>query len=140
MFACKQPFVSEKTVAFSKHAWNAAYKPWIKIEIADTASLYNIFAVIRHTQGFRYNNLLLNYSFISPGDTAITTKVNLPLGENKNWYGDTLGDIIETRVKLNTKPQKLKAGNNGFVLEQLMPENPLQNILNVGVRVEKVNE
>ena len=138
--ACDQPPVSEKTEAFPRHEWIASYKPWITLEVSDTASLYNLFAVIRHGAAFRYNNLLMNYIYITPGDTAKTIKVNLPLGDNKHWLGDTLREIIETRVKVNTKPVKLKVGNNIFVLQQLMPGNALQHILNVGVRIEKVNK
>ncbi len=138
--SCEEPFVPEKTVAFPKQQWAGSYKPWITIEISDTASLYNIYAVIRHTTTFLYNSVLLNYSFISPGDSAITTKINLPLGDNQHWYGDTLGEIVEARIKINAKPQKLKTGNNSFVLQELMPGNSLQHILNAGVRVEKVKQ
>lgn len=138
--ACEQPAVWEKTVAFPRHEWAPWYKPWITLEVNDTASLYNLFAVVRHGAAFRYNNLLMNYTYIVPGDTAKTIKVNLPLGDNKHWLGDTLGEIIETRVKVNSKPVKLKSGNNIFVLQQLMPGDALQHLLNIGVRIEKVNK
>ena len=138
--ACEQPPVTEKTVALPKHEWLASYKPWITLEVNDTASLYNLFAVIRHGVAFRYNNLLMNYTFIAPGDTAKTFKVNLPLGDNHQWFGDTLGEVIETRVKVNNKPVKLKTGNNIFVLQQLMPNDALQYILNIGVRIEKADK
>lgn len=138
--ACEQPPVLEKTAALPRHEWRAAYKPWITLEVPDTASLYNLFAVIRHGVAFRYNNLLVNYTFITPGDTAKTIRVNLPLGDNHRWFGDTLGEIVETRIKVNTKPVKLKSGNNIFVLQQLMPDDALQHILNIGVRIEKVEK
>ncbi|MDE1192932.1 MAG: gliding motility lipoprotein GldH [Arachidicoccus sp.] len=137
--ACDQPEVPESTVSFSKQEWPASYKPWITIEVKDTSVLYNIFAVVRHTAAFEYNNLILNYSYISPGDSAITKKLNLPLGD-KYWYGDTLGEIIEARIKINSNPMKLKAGNNIFVLQQLMPVDKLNNILNVGIRIDKIRQ
>ena len=138
--ACEQPPVIEKTVTLPSHQWAASYKPWITLEVNDTASLYNLFAVVRHGSAFGYNNLLMNYTYITPGDSAKTIRVNLPLGDNKHWFGDTLGEIIETRVKVNTGPVKLKTGNNIFVLQQVMPDDALQHILNVGVRIEKADK
>lgn len=138
--SCKQPVVSEKTISFPKHQWAASYKPWIMLSVADTSSLYDLFAVVRHGTTFQYNNLLINYTYITPGDTAKTCKINLPLGNKEHWLGDTLGEIIETRVKVNTQPVKLDSGNNIFVLQQLMPGNALQNILNIGVRIQKVEK
>ena len=33
--------------------------------------------------------------------------------------------------------QSLKAGNYTFTIEQIMREDPLENVLNVGLRIEK---
>lgn len=137
--ACEQLPVAEKTVAFTRHEWAASYKPWITLEVNDSTSLYNLFAVVRHGSAFGYNSLLIDYTYITPGDTARQIKVNLPLGDNHRWFGDTLGEIVETRIKVNARPVKLKSGNNIFVLQQLMPGDALKHILNIGVRVEKVN-
>lgn len=138
--SCRQPFVPEKTVAFSRQEWASANKVRVNIDIADTNSLYNIFVVIRHTTAFKYNNLLLDYALISPSrDTAAAMSLNLLLGDKQHWYGDMLGEIVETRVKVNNQPQRLKAGSNVFTLQQFMPDDVLKDILNAGICVEKVN-
>ena len=138
--ACKQLSVWEKTVAFPEQKWSAAYQPLITLETTDTVSLYDLYVVVRHSAAFQYNNLLMNYSFASPGDTAQTIKVNLPLGENGRWTGNAFGEIIEARIKVNAHPVKLKNGNNMFVLQQLMPDTALQHILNIGVRIQKAGK
>jgi gliding motility-associated lipoprotein GldH len=88
---------------------------------------------------YHYNNIWLNVTTIAPADTARTQQVNLKLGDNtKGWLGFALDDIIEHRVLLTRYPVKLKKGNYTFILQQIMREDPLQYVMNVGIRVEKV--
>jgi len=80
----------------------------------------------------------LSVTTIAPGDTVRTQQVNLKLGDNtKGWMGSAIDDIIEHRVLLTRYPVKLKRGNYNFVIQQIMREDPLQNVMNAGIRVEK---
>lgn len=135
--ACIQPTASEKIVSFKDHTWQSAYKPWIDIDVKDTAGFYDIYAVVRHSDNFKYNNLILNYYFIALGDSAKMQRIVLPLGENNHWYGDTVESTIETRIKINKAPVKLPYGKNSFILQQLMPTTALKHILNIGISIEK---
>ncbi len=47
-----------------------------------------------------------------------------------------MDDIYEHRIQLGSE-QGLKAGNYTFTIEQIMREDPLEQVLNVGLRVEK---
>jgi hypothetical protein len=47
-----------------------------------------------------------------------------------------MDDIYEHRIPLG-EPQSLKAGTYTFSLEQIMREDPLEHVLNVGLRLEK---
>ncbi len=49
-----------------------------------------------------------------------------------------MDDIIEQRLLMNRQPIHLRAGSYKFSLMQIMREDPLQNILNAGIRIEKV--
>ncbi len=138
IFSCKQMEVYEKTVAFTKHAWSATDKPTFVFTIKDTSAHYNVFVVLRHTDAYHYNNLWVNVTFIPPGDTAQTVRANLKLGDNKQWLGNSIDDIIEHRILVNPAPLRFKQGNYQFILQQTMRENPLPDVLNAGVRVEKV--
>jgi gliding motility-associated lipoprotein GldH len=60
----------------------------------------------------------------------------LSLATNEGWLGSGMDDIYEHRIKL-TNPQYWKAGNYHFTIEQIMREDPLENVMNVGLRVEK---
>ena len=62
----------------------------------------------------------------------------IPLATNeKGWLGTGMDDIYEQRLPL-TGAIKFKAGVNKFMLENIMREDPLKQVLNVGIRVEKI--
>ena len=47
-----------------------------------------------------------------------------------------MDDIYDHRIQLGPE-QSLTAGKYNFIIEQIMRENPLNNVLNVGLRIEK---
>ncbi len=77
----------------------------------------------------------------APGDTMLFQNINIELGNDaKGWEGTGMDDIFEVRKNITPGPIPFKkAGNYTFIIAQIMRENPLKHILNVGIRVEKVN-
>ena len=135
--SCSQIDVYEKTVPFTRHNWSENEKPAFDFTITDTAARYNVFVVLRHTDAYHYNNLWMNVTITPPGDTARTVRANLKLGDNKHWLGNSIDDIVEHRILINTSPLLFKKGNYKFIIQQIMRESPLPDVLNAGIRVEK---
>lgn len=140
--ACETIDVFEKNVSIPNHEWSNSYKPEIDFEISDTTSRYNIYVVLRHTDAYRYKNIYMNIYTQVPGDTLISQRLDLQLAtDDKGWLGSGMDDIFEHRIRITNEPQRLsKAGLYKFKLEQIMREEPLQYVMNVGIRVEKVKE
>lgn len=141
MASCNTIDIYERTKLFATQNWKAADKPTFIFEIKDTTSLYNIYIVFRHTDAYNYNNLWLNVTTIPPGDTATVRQLDLRLADNKNgWLGSGMDDIFEHRIKITRGPVTLKQGKYSFTLQHIMREEPLQHVLNAGIRVEKAND
>jgi gliding motility-associated lipoprotein GldH len=140
--ACETIDVFEKNITIPNHEWSNSYKPEIEFEITDTTSLYNIYVVIRHTDAYRYKNIYMNIYTQVPGDTLLKQRLDLQLAtDDKGWLGSGMDDIFEHRIRITKEPQQLsKSGIYKFRLEQIMREEPLQHVMNVGIRVEKVKE
>jgi len=132
--------VFEKNIAIPEHAWSSGFKPEIKFTVRDTLSRYNIYAVIRHTDAYEFNNIWLNIYTKIPGD-SITRKQQLDLKlatDEKGWLGSGMDDIFEHRILITAQPEALnKAGEYIFRLENIMRVDPLPEVLNIGIRVEK---
>jgi gliding motility-associated lipoprotein GldH len=138
--ACRQLDVFEKNVVIPKNQWPYTLKPSFDFIIKDTAAFYNVSVVLRHTDAYRYNNIWINLGTQSPGDTVRYQKFDLQLGNDaRGWEGTGMDDIWELRKLITNGPVNFnKAGNYHFIVEQIMRENPLPNIMSVGIRVEKV--
>ena len=140
--ACSLPIgIFEKNVAIPNHSWSSSFKPEINFEVKDdTLSSYRIFVVLRHTDAYRYKNIWLTVSVQPPGDSVFVNRRNLTLAtDQKGWLGKGMDDIFEHRILLNSNPVKFsKRGVYKFTLQQIMREDPLGNILNAGIRLEKV--
>ena len=136
--SCSPVDIYEKSVTIPRHEWKSSYKPSFEFEIRDSSVLYNIFLVLRHSEKYNFNNLYVNLHITAPGqDTATIIRRDLQLATNEGWRGTGMDDIYEIRLPLADK-QPLKAGPYTFTVEQIMREDPLMNVLNVGLRLEKV--
>lgn len=137
--SCTQVDLYEKTVAIPGHAWKSTFKPSFTFTIKDTQSLYQPFIVLRHTDKYNFNNIYINlYVQLPNGDTVKRIQQDLTLADDLNgWKATGMDDIYEHRIPLGG-PEPFKKGEFKFTLEQIMREDPLRNVLDAGIRIEKV--
>jgi gliding motility-associated lipoprotein GldH len=132
--------VFEKNVIIPNQQWQGSFKPEIDFKIDDTASLYNLYLVLRHTDAYNYNNIWIKASVRQPGDLKPRSQqYNVILATNeKGWLGSGMDDIYDQRVMIQPQTKFTKSGDYHFTLEQIMREDPLLHILSVGLRIEKI--
>ncbi|MEI9808477.1 MAG: gliding motility lipoprotein GldH [Bacteroidota bacterium] len=136
--SCTTVDLYEKTVPVPGHAWQSSFQPAFDFTIKDTTQYYQPYLVLRHNEKYNFNNIYINLYVKGPGqDTAQKYLLDLELANNEGgWKATGMDDIYEHRIELD-KPKYLKAGNYTFKVEQIMRENPLRNVLDVGIRIEK---
>lgn len=140
--SCTTIDIYEKSVVIPGHSWESSYKPSFTFTIKDTASPYQLFLVLRHNDKYSFNNIYVNLTSKQPGqDSLQTAKYDLLLATNeKGWLASGMDDIYEHLLPLTPTAQDFyfkKPGDYTFVIEQIMRENPLKNVLNVGLKIEK---
>lgn len=140
--SCSSIDLYEKTVAIPGHSWKAGYKPAFTFTIKDTSSAYQLFLILRHNDKYNYNNIYINLYTQQPGqDSLQSARYDLRLATNeKGWLASGMDDIYEHRIPLTPMGQQFyfrKPGNYTFSIEQIMREDPLNNVLNAGLRIEK---
>lgn len=138
--SCNTIDVYEQTVALPKHEWKSNLRLNFSPQIKDSAGYYNIYFVLRHSESYHFNNIWINLTSTFPNDTARTEKFSILLANGSGWLGTSMDDIIEQRLLLNKQPIRLRAGMYKFSITQIMREDPLENILNAGIRIEKVTQ
>lgn len=138
--ACEKINIYEKFATFQTHNWRSSDRPTFTFEITDTTSLYNIYFVIRHEDAYNYNNIWVNMTMKGPQDVVTIRREFVLANNKKGWLGSGMDDIFEQRVPFNDKPAPLHKGVYTFTLQQDMREDPLEHVLNAGIRVEKVKQ
>ncbi len=134
--SCTTVDLYEKTVAIPGHKWKSSFKPSFTFTIKDSTVPYQLFLVIRHNEKYNFKNIYINlYTKLEGQDSTQKLSVPVDLASNENWLVMGMDDIYEHRARLGE--QTLKAGTYTFTLEQIMREDPLENVLNAGLRIEK---
>jgi len=139
--SCNKLDIFEKNISVPDYKWQNNWKPGFDFIISDTSTTYKLYIVLRHTDAYRYNNIWLNIGTRFPGDSVFKyQRFELVLSNDaKGWEGTGMDDIWEVRKLITNGPVKFsKPGNYQFTVAQIMRENPLPNIMSVGVRVERV--
>lgn len=139
--SCQSIDLFEKVENLPRQEWPASLKPAFDFEIKDTAVPYQLFVILRHTNKYNYNNIWIKLHTFSPDSTASQAQYELPLATNeKGWLGTGMDDLYEHRIALTPLNQDFyfkKAGQYRFTLEHVMREDPLQHVMNIGLRIEK---
>jgi len=138
--ACQTIPLSEQNTIHPDHQWNSAKPEKYLFNISDTNQLYKIIFVIRHHNAYHYKNIWIELSHSSTAEQSKTETFNLNLAnDQKGWLGTGMDDIYDQRIPLYSKPMKLKYGMHTFTIKHTMREDPLQNILSTGIRIEKAS-
>ncbi len=139
---CKKLDVFEKNIPVPAYKWQNTWKPAYDFDISDTTQSYKVYIVLRHTDAYKYNNIWLNIGTQFPSDSSFKyQRFELALGNDAHgWEGTGMDDIWEVRKLITNGPVKFsKTGKYKFIIGQIMREDPLPNIVSVGVRVEKAD-
>ncbi len=140
IYACIYESAFEKNEEIPKHAWYYQQEPELNFTVTDTASLYNVLVVLRHTDEYAYKNIWLFISTKQPGDTVFQReRFELTLqNEDGRWIGSGMNDTREVRYPIFENIRFTKTGTYSIRLQQTMRDNPLLHVMNAGIRIEKV--
>lgn len=139
--SCTSIDLYEKTVTIPGHSWKSDFKPLFTFSIKDTAATYQLFFILRHNDKYSFNNIYINLFCQAPGQPENKIVLDLPLATNeKGWLASGMDDIYEHKIPFVLDPRIFgfkKAGDYHFRIEQIMRQDPLENVLNAGLRIEK---
>ena len=139
--SCRSIDYFEKNEVIPGQAWQHNRPVTGVFSISDTASLYNVSLVLRHTDSYHFNNIWIKLDWQSPADSVVSHTMDLTLGSDaEGWEGSGMNDIREVRKLLTPTPLPFRqSGNYSYSISHIMREDPLQSIMSVGLRVEKAH-
>lgn len=138
LFSCDTSRVYDKNLQIAEKGWHYDEPLTFTVSIQDTTESYNLFINVRHTDMYAYNNLLMQLRTIFPDSTQQNDNLNVVLSENSGkWTGSCVDNVCYNSVLIRPAFTFPQSGTYTFILTQDMRVNPVTEIMDVGVRVEK---
>ena len=122
--------------------WFVKNTPTFSFDIKDITVRYNLFYNIRNAKSYPYYNLYLTRFLADSAGKIIDSRLDeLILMDEKTGkpLGDGLGDIFDHKILIRQNYRFPKPGHYQLTVKQYMRQDPLPDILGVGLTVEKVN-
>jgi len=137
--ACNKNKIYEKhKTNFPQFRWEKSNVVEFNPEIIDTTSNYKITVALRHVFGFNLKSIKIDLEIISPSGKNITNEYIVSFYDDE---GDLLslcaGDICDMEQLIEDDFSFNETGTYEINIYHLMNINPLPNIMEVGLIIEK---
>lgn len=137
-YSCDKNVVFEKNVKFPENRWAQNNVLSLETVIDDTITPHSIYINVRNAGGYQFSNLFIFMTTKTPSGKAERDTVELTLADaSGKWMGDGLGDIWDNRLPFKHNFRFPEKGTYTFLIEQGMRIDPLPQIMDVGIRIEK---
>lgn len=136
--SCDPARVYDQSRTIPETGWNQDSLAVFDVEISDTAIPYNFYINLRHTTDYRYRNFYLFLNTMFPNGRMSRDTIELILADKTGkWLGSGFGSIKDLQIPVRRNLRFPNPGTYQFQIEQGMREKNLEDIKNVGLRIEK---
>ena len=136
--SCDSKRVFEENKEIEGSSWNKNKAVSFSVEITDTITPYNVYVNIRHNGQYKNSNLYLFVDILSPSGKVLRDTINCLLADAKGkWLGSGLGDLYNNQLLYKKNIRFPVSGKYIFSFIQAMRTDVLEDVEDVGVRVEK---
>jgi len=137
-WSCDNTVVFEENQSFENNTWNYDDTKIFTFNVEDTIVPIRLYVNLRTTLDYEYANLWVATEFTYPNGTSDVDTLQFFLCEkNGKWLGKVSGTVIENKALITQGYLKDK-GTYTFKMNQAMYNNDLGEILDIGIRVEKI--
>ena len=135
--SCKQNQVFDEVVSVPGDGWNLSDTIRFNVAISDTSASYDILLHIRNEKSFKYSNLWLFVETTGPNGQTLRDTLEIMLADEEgNWLGKGIGSVNTLLIPYITQVGFKYRGIYTFAITQGMRDNLLEDILNVGLRID----
>ena len=124
--------------AITNRTWSYVNKIRVPVSITDKSASYNVLINLRHTGDYKYSNIFMLIHAKGPGGKVISERKEFKLAyPDGQWLGKGSGNLYSYQLAFKSDYRFPENGTYVFEIEQNMRDNPLKEIADVGLRVEK---
>src|SRR6201996_1092501 len=137
---CTDPkAIIDQNTEIVNNNWSYGNKLKLPVKVDNADITYNLCLNLRVTADYKYSNIFILLHESGPGMQQPTTvRYEFPLANAAGeWYGAGSGNIYTYQVPFKKGYKFPTKGDYVFEIEQNMRDNPLHEVSDVGLRVEK---
>ena len=133
------PYYSDSMVVDSS-GWYSADTLKFNLSIADSSQRFNSQIDINHTGSYPYSNLYLFIDITYPNARHRVDTLECVLADKRGkWYGKGLGDMVNHRIEYLNDIAFPLSGDYEVAITHGMRSDPLDEITDLGLRLESVS-
>lgn len=137
--SCDKNRVFEEYKTIPGNSWFINNKVTFDVNITDTVNADNLYVDIRNTGAYQYSNIFIFFTAYLPDNTIAKDTLECTLADaSGKWLGSGLGDLWDNKILFKKNFKFPRTGNYKFEMVQGMRINPLPQVADVGLRIEKV--
>jgi gliding motility-associated lipoprotein GldH len=137
--SCTDPnAVIDNNTEINNHNWSYVNQVKYNVKIDDEKVGYNLYFNLRVTGDYRYSNIFILLHETGPDNKPMVTRYEFKLAnKDGEWLGDGSGNLYSYQIMFRSDHKFPAKGIYHFAIEQNMRDNPLHEVSDVGLRVEK---
>ncbi|MCC7231510.1 MAG: gliding motility lipoprotein GldH [Bacteroidia bacterium] len=138
--SCNGNVVFDENIKLPENRWAAGNILHFTVTIPDSSQAMNMYINLRNAEGYQFSNIFLFLTTTTPSGLRARDTVELTLADaSGRWLGDGSGDIWDNRILFRKNFRFPQSGVYTFDLQQAMRIDPLPQIMDAGIRLEKVS-
>ena len=138
--ACTDTAIIDQNRPIADYKWRYDAPANIDVHITDTNVPYRIYVNFRHTPDYRYSNIFMLVHTHEPSGKDSTERIELTLAApDGRWLGSGGGSVYTHQQLIKDHYFFADTGHYTFSIEQNMRENPLPDVTDVGLRIDRAN-
>ncbi|MBN1990601.1 MAG: gliding motility lipoprotein GldH [Bacteroidales bacterium] len=139
--ACDSNGVFDQNISTENEVWNRKNIARFEVDITDTTLANNLYVNLRNTTDYPNSNLYLFVTTTAPNGAVIRDTLECILANSYGkWLGKGIGKIKDNQILYKRMVRFPVAGAYTFEVEQAMRVDKLPGIVNVGLRIETVQQ
>jgi gliding motility-associated lipoprotein GldH len=136
--SCKNDVVVEDFCPVPNRQWHLDSSCIIQKRIPDVSGTFDFFINIRHSNTYKYSNLIVFFKTVYPSKKITIDTVNCIIADDRGkWLGHGFGDIIEDKVLFKRNMPLQDTGIYFFEISHGMRDTILYEISDIGLSIEK---
>ncbi|HVW95714.1 MAG TPA: gliding motility lipoprotein GldH [Mucilaginibacter sp.] len=130
--------VIDQNLPVPDHNWTYLNRFKFSFKIDDEKAGYKLYMNLRVTGDYKYSNIFVLISQTGPGIKKAVKRYELKLAnKDGQWLGEGTGNLYSYQEPFLVNHHFPAKGTYTFYIEQNMRDNPLKEVSDVGLRVEK---